>query len=170
MIKEMVKNAAENFLFYRDAERTFFEPQEFPWVPAVEAEWETVRKELDELMLHRDEIPNFQDYSPIQLDGGIILKVRDFVPVKHQFVELLTNSLPFRFNGRHPGKLLRLKKRPFSIAIEQKILCSVLHHFLYHQIYSRPSVSKRDKPTGPHDPSRPLQVSSVSRISDKRAQ
>ncbi|TAM83809.1 MAG: aspartyl/asparaginyl beta-hydroxylase domain-containing protein [Acidobacteria bacterium] len=66
MIKEMVKNAAENFLFYRDAERTFFEPQEFPWVPAVEAEWKTIRKELDELMLRRDEIPNFQDYSPIQ--------------------------------------------------------------------------------------------------------
>lgn len=66
MIKQMVKGVAEHFLFYRDADRTFFEPEEFPWVAEVEAEWKMIRKELDELMLRRDEIPNFQDYSPTQ--------------------------------------------------------------------------------------------------------
>ena len=64
--KQVLKHMAENFLFYRDAKRTFFEPEEFPWVAEVEAEWKTIRKELDELMQHKEEIPNFQDYSPLQ--------------------------------------------------------------------------------------------------------
>jgi ornithine lipid ester-linked acyl 2-hydroxylase len=66
MIKEMVKNVAEHTLFYRDAERKFFEPEEFPWVADVEAEWKTIRNELDTLMRHKENIPNFQDYSPLQ--------------------------------------------------------------------------------------------------------
>lgn len=66
MIKEMVKGVAEHYLFYRDAERTFFESGDFPWVAEVEAEWKTIRSELDALMVNRDNIPNFQDYSPIQ--------------------------------------------------------------------------------------------------------
>ena len=64
--KRALKGLAEDYMFYRDAERTFFEPEEFPWVADVEAEWRAIRKELDVLMLHREEITNFQDYSPPQ--------------------------------------------------------------------------------------------------------
>jgi ornithine lipid ester-linked acyl 2-hydroxylase len=66
MIKQKVKGVVENTLFYRDGERKFFEPEEFPWVAGVEAEWKTIRKELDILLLRRNEIPNFHEYSPIQ--------------------------------------------------------------------------------------------------------
>lgn len=59
----MIRNLVEGVLFYRDGERTFFESEEYPWVADVESEWMAIRKELEQLMLHREEIPNFQDYS-----------------------------------------------------------------------------------------------------------
>lgn len=62
----MIRDLVEGILFYRDGHRTFFEPEEFPWVAGVESEWKTIRKELDALMVRREEIPNFQDYSPAQ--------------------------------------------------------------------------------------------------------
>lgn len=33
----------------------------FPWAEEVEAEWEKIREELDEVMSRREELPNFQD-------------------------------------------------------------------------------------------------------------
>jgi aspartyl/asparaginyl beta-hydroxylase (cupin superfamily) len=62
----MLRDLVEGVLFYRDGYRTFFEAEEFPWVADVESEWMTIRKELNALMLRREEIPNFQDYSPGQ--------------------------------------------------------------------------------------------------------
>jgi aspartyl/asparaginyl beta-hydroxylase (cupin superfamily) len=59
----MIRDLIEGVLFYRDGHRTFFEREEFPWVADVESEWMTIRKELEPLMLRREEIPNFQDYS-----------------------------------------------------------------------------------------------------------
>ena len=35
----------------------------FDWIPALEAEWKTIRAELDEVLSYRDELPNFQDIS-----------------------------------------------------------------------------------------------------------
>jgi len=64
--KRALNGLAEDYMFYRDADRTFFEPEEFPWVADVEAEWRAIRKELDVLMLNREQITNFQDYSPPQ--------------------------------------------------------------------------------------------------------
>jgi beta-hydroxylase len=59
----VLRRAVEGMLFFRDAEKTFFDADEFPWVKDVEAEWKTVRKELEALMARREEIPNFQDVS-----------------------------------------------------------------------------------------------------------
>jgi aspartyl/asparaginyl beta-hydroxylase (cupin superfamily) len=59
----MLRNLVESVLFYQDGHRTFFESEEFPWVADVESEWMTIRKELEPLMLQREKIPNFQDYS-----------------------------------------------------------------------------------------------------------
>lgn len=44
----------------------FFEPETFPWIRHLEANWQTIRAELDEVLKHRDELPNFQDISPEQ--------------------------------------------------------------------------------------------------------
>ena len=57
----MRRELVEKSLFFRDGDRTFFEREEFPWVSEIEAEWKTIRKELDALMVHREEIPNFQE-------------------------------------------------------------------------------------------------------------
>ena len=62
----MMRDLVEKALFFRDGTKTFFEPEEFPWVSEIEAEWKTIRKELDALMVHREEIPNFQDVSKAQ--------------------------------------------------------------------------------------------------------
>ena len=62
----MLRDLVEGVLFYRDGDKTFFETGEFPWVAGIEAEWKTIRKELDALMVRREEIPNFQDVSKAQ--------------------------------------------------------------------------------------------------------
>ena len=44
----------------------FFEPHKFEWVEEIETNWMLMRKELDELLKYRDDLPNFQDISPDQ--------------------------------------------------------------------------------------------------------
>lgn len=47
-------------------DRTFFDKSQFDWVENIEANWQLIRKELDQVMLDRDKIPNFIDVSPDQ--------------------------------------------------------------------------------------------------------
>jgi len=42
-------------------DRTFFDNAEFSFVPALEAEWRTIRTELDALLPLVNHMPNFQD-------------------------------------------------------------------------------------------------------------
>src|SRR4029077_4007116 len=58
---KLAHKVAETLLFFPDRKKTFFDAQSFPWVPNVEAEWKIVRKELDNLLIRREDIPNFQD-------------------------------------------------------------------------------------------------------------
>ena len=44
-------------------DRTFFDKASFPWVPHVESEWQTMRRELETVLRFADDIPNFQDIS-----------------------------------------------------------------------------------------------------------
>lgn len=62
----MLRDLVERVMFFPTANVTFFEPDSYPWVAPVEAEWIAIRKELDALLVHRDEIPNFQDLSEKQ--------------------------------------------------------------------------------------------------------
>src|SRR6202167_3016179 len=62
----VLRRLVEGLLFFRDGDKTFFDPKSFPWVPAVEAEWTTVREELLTIMARREKIPNFQDISEAQ--------------------------------------------------------------------------------------------------------
>src|SRR5579875_524247 len=41
----------------------FLPTDTFDWVPGLEAEWKTIREELDEVLSYRDALPNFQDIS-----------------------------------------------------------------------------------------------------------
>lgn len=49
--------------FSRVGDRPFFDKAQFPWAPAIEAEWQEVRTELDQVLRYVDAIPNFQDIS-----------------------------------------------------------------------------------------------------------
>jgi ornithine lipid ester-linked acyl 2-hydroxylase len=62
----VVRRLVEAAMFSKDGEKTFFESDNFSWVPDVEREWLTIRRELDSLMVRREEIPNFQDISDAQ--------------------------------------------------------------------------------------------------------
>ncbi|HET6963341.1 MAG TPA: aspartyl/asparaginyl beta-hydroxylase domain-containing protein [Acidimicrobiales bacterium] len=41
----------------------FLPTDTFDWIPGLEAEWQTIRAELDEVLSYRDQLPNFQDIS-----------------------------------------------------------------------------------------------------------
>ncbi len=45
---------------------TFFEVEEFAWIAPLEAQWQTIRQELDGVMAAPDRLPNFQDISTEQ--------------------------------------------------------------------------------------------------------
>jgi aspartyl/asparaginyl beta-hydroxylase (cupin superfamily) len=44
----------------------FFDAADFPWTVALESHWQTIRAELDAVLLHRSSIPNFQQVSADQ--------------------------------------------------------------------------------------------------------
>ncbi|WKV71380.1 aspartyl/asparaginyl beta-hydroxylase domain-containing protein [Streptomyces sp. PCS3-D2] len=47
-------------------DKPFFPDDTFPWAKVLEENWRDIRRELDELLVHRDELPNFQDISLAQ--------------------------------------------------------------------------------------------------------
>lgn len=47
-------------------EAVFFPKSYFPWAEELEANWEVIRQELDQVLPYADSLPNFQDISPRQ--------------------------------------------------------------------------------------------------------
>lgn len=62
----ILRRVVEGVMFFRDGEKTFFDPDSFPWVQAVETDWQQIRKELETVLVRREDIPNFQDVSDAQ--------------------------------------------------------------------------------------------------------
>lgn len=54
--------------FSHVANKPFFETHEFPWSQSLEKNWQLIRSELDNILSHRKDLPNFQDVSPEQLE------------------------------------------------------------------------------------------------------
>jgi ornithine lipid ester-linked acyl 2-hydroxylase len=52
--------------FTPDGDRTFFEPETFSWIRAIETASPQIKAELDALLARVDDIPNFQDISDNQ--------------------------------------------------------------------------------------------------------
>lgn len=44
----------------------FFNTDQFPWAKELEADWQVIRKELDQVLQHVNALPNFQDIMPRQ--------------------------------------------------------------------------------------------------------
>ncbi|NEO83976.1 MAG: aspartyl/asparaginyl beta-hydroxylase domain-containing protein [Spirulina sp. SIO3F2] len=47
-------------------ESVFFTPEQFPWSKTLEANWQVIRRELDQVLEDVDALPNFQDISKRQ--------------------------------------------------------------------------------------------------------
>ena len=47
-------------------DQPFHDPATFSWTRPLEAHWQTIRAELDEVLRHREALPNFQDISADQ--------------------------------------------------------------------------------------------------------
>lgn len=45
---------------------TFFTTEQFPWATELEGNWMVIRKELEQVLQHVDDLPNFQDISKRQ--------------------------------------------------------------------------------------------------------
>jgi aspartyl/asparaginyl beta-hydroxylase (cupin superfamily) len=109
----------ERVLSYRDGDKPFFEPELFPWVAGTESNWKAVRKELDPLMVHREEIPNFQDVSKAQeaLTQGDQWKTFLFYSFGNKFKENCERCPEtVRLLHRIPG----MKRAMFSILAPHK--------------------------------------------------
>ena len=50
-----------NFKYSIKGDKPIYTNDEFPWANEIEAEWELIRKELDEVMKSREDLPNFHD-------------------------------------------------------------------------------------------------------------
>lgn len=46
---------------------TFFDAAEFPWARELEENWKIIRRELDEVLTYREDLPSFQDISKDQI-------------------------------------------------------------------------------------------------------
>jgi ornithine lipid ester-linked acyl 2-hydroxylase len=62
----MLRDLVERVMFFPTGNVTFFQPDSYPWIAEVERDWMAIRKELDALLVRREEIPNFQDLSEKQ--------------------------------------------------------------------------------------------------------
>jgi beta-hydroxylase len=59
LLEDIGESLIARFSIHGD--RPVFDPRHFPWVQAVEADWQKVRAELDHVMQYRDAMPSFQD-------------------------------------------------------------------------------------------------------------
>lgn len=52
--------------FSSDADTHFFDTSKFPWVAEIEANWKTIRRDLDVALAEREKIPQFSEVSSRQ--------------------------------------------------------------------------------------------------------
>jgi ornithine lipid ester-linked acyl 2-hydroxylase len=52
--------------FSRVGNSVFFSVNQFPWAECLEANWSEIRKELDQVLLYSEVLPNYQDISDRQ--------------------------------------------------------------------------------------------------------
>jgi aspartyl/asparaginyl beta-hydroxylase (cupin superfamily) len=69
-VGERVLAPVERFIGKRSlvGEATFFPNERFPWIAEIEANWTTIRDELERVLEDRDALPNFQDISKDQIE------------------------------------------------------------------------------------------------------
>ncbi|MFD1693058.1 aspartyl/asparaginyl beta-hydroxylase domain-containing protein [Azotobacter chroococcum] len=107
----------------------FFDTRQFPWVPALEANWETIRQELEQVLQHRERLPNFQDISRDQRSltqddrwktfflYGYGYKMEgncERCPETTRLVESIPGMFTAFFSILEPGKTIREHRGPYN--------------------------------------------------------
>jgi ornithine lipid ester-linked acyl 2-hydroxylase len=69
-IGEKALAPVERFIGRRSlvGDATFFPVERFPWIGHIEANWEVIRAELEQVLEDREALPNFQDISTDQIE------------------------------------------------------------------------------------------------------
>ncbi len=69
-VGERVLAPIERFIGKRSlvGDATFFANERFPWIEQLEANWLTIRSELEHVLEDRESLPNFQDISKDQIE------------------------------------------------------------------------------------------------------
>jgi beta-hydroxylase len=69
-VGERILAPIERFIGRRSlvGDATFFPNERFPWIEQVEANWLTIREELEGVLVDREALPNFQDISKDQIE------------------------------------------------------------------------------------------------------
>jgi ornithine lipid ester-linked acyl 2-hydroxylase len=69
-VGERILAPIERFIGKRSlvGDATFFEGDRFPWIAEIEANWTTIRSELQDVLADREALPNFQDISKDQIE------------------------------------------------------------------------------------------------------
>jgi ornithine lipid ester-linked acyl 2-hydroxylase len=69
-VGERILAPVERFIGTRSlvGDATFFPSERFSWIEHVEANWETIREELQSVLADREALPNFQDISKDQIE------------------------------------------------------------------------------------------------------
>jgi len=64
---KVVKRVERVLMYFSNLEdQPFLKPGDFPWVKPLEENWQTIRSELEHILQHPEDIPNFQDISKDQ--------------------------------------------------------------------------------------------------------
>ena len=101
----------------------------FPWAPAIEREWETIREELERVLLRQGELPNVQDITraaaSINRDLGWKIFLLEAYGIRSQpsialcpetwrTVQGIPGLTTAMFSVLEPGKRLPLHRGPYN--------------------------------------------------------
>lgn len=109
--------------------RPIFEATEFDWIKPLEADWDRIRAELDEVLKKPAELPNFQDISRDQVNitrddrwktfflygyGYRMDRHCDLCPETTRLVEAIPGMFTAFFSVLAPGKHIPLHRGPYK--------------------------------------------------------
>ncbi len=112
-----------------NADRPFYDCDEYPWIARLESNWQSILGELQQIMNYQDRLPNFQDISQDQVSitqdqrwktfflFGYGYKAEDNCrrcPQTTQLVEAVPNMLTAFFSILAPGKHIPAHRGPYK--------------------------------------------------------
>ena len=118
----------------------FFDPYYFPWVSDLEANWQTIRQELDVILESIEQLPGFHDISPDQQrlsgDGlwktfflyGYGIKMADNCdrcPLTTQLIENVPGMKTAFFSILLPGKHIPEHRGPYKGLLRYQLALKV---------------------------------------------